>query len=124
LVLLGTAPFRAALEEKLLLARYFYDEARALGFDVGPEPDLSIVTFRWAPARVDVERANAVNEAIVEAVRADGRIFLSSTMLDGRFTLRMAALSFRTHRRTIDLALQILREQLARVNTTLHPANS
>ncbi|HEU4881449.1 MAG TPA: aminotransferase class I/II-fold pyridoxal phosphate-dependent enzyme [Longimicrobium sp.] len=117
LVLLGTAPFRAALEEKLLLARYFYDEAGALGFEMGPQPDLSIVTFRWAPAGMDLARANAVNEAIVEAVRADGRIFLSSTMLDGRFTLRMAALSFRTHRRTIDLALEILSEQLALVGT-------
>jgi aromatic-L-amino-acid decarboxylase len=123
LVLLGTAPFRAALEEKLLLARYFQDEARKLGFEVGPEPDLSIVTFRWAPAGADLARANAVNEEIVEAVRRDGRIFLSSTMLDGRFTLRMAALSFRTHRRHIDLCLQILREQLARVGTTLNPAN-
>lgn len=112
LVLLGTAPFRAALEEKLLLARYFRAEVRALGFQAGPEPDLSIVTFRWAPAGVGDDRANAVNEAIVEAVRRDGRIFLSSTMLDGRFTLRMAALSFRTHRRTIDLCLRILREQL------------
>jgi aromatic-L-amino-acid decarboxylase len=117
MVLLGVAPFRAALEEKLLLARYFHDEVQRLGFEVGPAPDLSIVTFRWAPAGMDVERANAVNEAIVEAVRADGRIFLSSTMLDGRFTLRMAALSFRTHRRTIDLALEILSEQVALVGT-------
>jgi aromatic-L-amino-acid decarboxylase len=115
LVLLGTAPFRAALEEKLLLARYFRAEVQALGFQAGPEPDLSIVTFRWAPAGMDDARANAVNEAIVEAVRRDGRIFLSSTMLDGRFTLRMAALSFRTHRRTIDLCLQILREQVERL---------
>jgi glutamate/tyrosine decarboxylase-like PLP-dependent enzyme len=118
LVLLGTAPFRAALEEKLLLARYFYDEVRAMGFEVGPEPDLSIATFRWAPEGMDVERANAVNEALADAMRADGRVFLSTTMLDGRYTLRMAALSFRTHRRTIDLALQILREQLTRVNST------
>lgn len=117
LVLLGTAPFRAALEEKLLLARYFYEEVQALGFEVGPEPHLSIVTFRWAPGGMDLERANAVNEAIVEAVRADGRIFLSSTMLDGRFTMRMAALSFRTHRRTIDLALEILSEQVALVTS-------
>jgi hypothetical protein len=34
-------------------------------------------------------------------------------MLDGRFTLRMVALAFRTHRRTIDLALTILREHAA-----------
>jgi hypothetical protein len=34
-------------------------------------------------------------------------------MLDGRFTLRLAVLAFRTHRRTIDLALRVLREQAA-----------
>ena len=110
LMLAGVRPFRAALEEKLLLARYFHAEARALGFEVGPAPDLSIVTYRWAPPGATLERVNAINQRIVESVRHDGRIFLSSTMLDGRFTLRMVALAFRTHRRTIDLALRILRE--------------
>ncbi|HXU46451.1 MAG TPA: pyridoxal-dependent decarboxylase [Thermoanaerobaculia bacterium] len=113
LILLGTEPFRAALEEKLLLARYFYREVQALGFAVGPSPDLSIVTFRWAPPGVPLEAANRINEAIVEAMRKDGRIFLSSTLLDGRFTLRMVALSFRTHLRTIDSTLRILAEQVA-----------
>jgi hypothetical protein len=32
-------------------------------------------------------------------------------MLDGRFTLRLAILSFRTHLRTIDLALRVLADQ-------------
>jgi aromatic-L-amino-acid decarboxylase len=62
---------------------------------------------------VGLKRANALNQAIVDGSRRDGRVFLSSTMLDGRFTLRMAALAFRTHRRTIDLAVQVLREQAA-----------
>ncbi len=110
LMLAGVRPFRAALEEKLLLARYFHAEARMLGFEVGPVPDLSIVTYRWAPRGATLEQANAINRRIVESVRRDGRIFVSSTMLDGRFTLRMVALGFRTHRRTIDLALRILRE--------------
>lgn len=114
LMVLGTEPFRAAIEEKLLLARYFYREIQSLGFEVGPPPDLSIVTFRWAPPGVSLERANEINQAIVDGVRRDGRVFLSSTSIDGRFTLRMAALSFRTHLRTIDLALQILREQVDR----------
>ena len=115
LVLLGTGPFRAALEEKLLLARYFHAEIGRAGYEVGPLPDLSIVTYRWAPPGADTERLNAINQAIVEGSRRDGRIFLSSTMLDGRFTLRMAALAFRTHRRTIDLAVRVLREQAAAV---------
>lgn len=111
LILLGTRPFQAALDEKLLLARYFYQEIQGLGFEVGPLPDLSVVTFRWAPPGVSLEQANRLNEAIVDGMRRDGRIFLSSTLLDGRFTLRMVALALRTHRRTIDLALQLLREQ-------------
>ncbi len=40
LVLLGVAPFRAALEEKLLLARYAHQRLREAGFSVGPEPEL------------------------------------------------------------------------------------
>jgi aromatic-L-amino-acid decarboxylase len=119
LILTGVRPFRAALEEKLLLARYFHLEARALGFEVGPPPDLSIVTYRWAPRGASLERANAINQRIVETVRRDGRIFLSSTMLDGRFTLRMVALAFRTHRRTMDLALRILREHAALAEATV-----
>lgn len=111
LILLGTRPFRAALEEKLLLARYFHEEARAAGFEVGPPPELSVVPFRWAPSGASLERANRINQGIIEGVRRDGRIFLSSTLLDGRFTLRLAVLQFRTHRRIIDLALEILREQ-------------
>ena len=118
LILLGTAPFRAALEEKLLLARYFHHGIQALGFEVGPEPELSIVTFRWAPPGASVDRANELNQRIVDGVRRDGRVFLSSTMLDGRFTQRLVALSFRTHRRTIDLALRILQEQVAGLTGT------
>jgi glutamate/tyrosine decarboxylase-like PLP-dependent enzyme len=115
LILLGTRPFRAALEEKLLLARYFHGEIQRAGYEAGPAPDLSVVTYRWVPPGASLEHTNAVNQAIVEGSRRDGRVFLSSTMLDGRFTLRMASLSFRTHRRTIDLAVRVLREQAASV---------
>jgi aromatic-L-amino-acid decarboxylase len=113
LKLLGVGPFRSALEEKLLLARYFREAAAALGFEVGAEPDLSIVTFRWVPPGASLEEANALNGRIVEHLLRDGRIFISSTMLDGRFTLRCAVLGFRTHRRTIDLALRVLRQAVA-----------
>ncbi len=111
LLFLGVKPFRAALEEKLLLARYFRHEIESAGFEVGPIPDLSIVTFRFAREGAALEQQNGDNQVLVDRIRRDGRIFLSSTMLDGRFTLRMAALGFRTHRRTIDLAVRILRDQ-------------
>ena len=118
LVLEGIAPFRAALEEKLLLARVFRDRVAELGYATGPVPDLSIVTFRWAPDGVPLEVANRMNRDIQDAVRIDGRVFLSSTMLDGAVTLRMVALGVRTHLREIEIALTVLREQAERLRAT------
>ena len=109
LKLLGVAPFRAALEEKLLLARHFHQTLSQVdGFEVGPVPDLSIVTYRYQPQRGD---ANDFNRRLVQAVQSDGRIFISSTMLDGHFTLRLAILSFRTHLAQVEAAIEVLREK-------------
>ena len=108
LMALGVAPFRAALEEKLLLTRYFHREVQRLGFITGPEPELSISTFRWAPEWMSDAEADRFNERLVEAIRQDGRVFMSSTRIDGRFTIRMAALNNRTHRRDVELALRVL----------------
>jgi len=109
LKLAGVAPFRAALEEKLLLARYFHQQIQRVdGFEVGPPPDLSIVAFRYVPPRGD---ANEFNRKLVHAVRRDGRIFLSSTTIEGRFVLRIAVLGLRTHLEMIDLAIEVLREK-------------
>lgn len=105
----GVEPFRAALEEKRLLALRFWQRAQERGFEVGPRPELSVAAVRWRPE--SGADPDAFNEALVDAVREDGRVFLSSTTLDGRFVIRMAALSFRTHVETVDLALEILCEK-------------
>ena len=116
LLLHGEEPFRACLREKLELAKYFHGEIGKLGFEVGPEPDLTVVTFRWVP---ESGYANSFNQALVEETHRDGRVFMSSTTVDGKFMLRMAALAFRTHLDTIDLALDVLREAVGRLEA--HP---
>jgi glutamate/tyrosine decarboxylase-like PLP-dependent enzyme len=104
--LYGLAPFRAALEEKLLLARYFHERLNgAKGFEVGPPPELSVVTYRYVPAQGDVD---AFNRKLIEAVQRDGRVFISSTLLNGRFVLRLAVLHFRTHLDEVELAIDVL----------------
>lgn len=108
LKLAGVGAFRAAVEEKLLLAEYFYDRIRAVdGFVTGGRPDLSIIAFRFEPKNAD---PNDFNRRLFEAIRDDGRIFLSTTTLDGKFTLRLAVLAYHTHRRDIDVALEVIVE--------------
>jgi glutamate/tyrosine decarboxylase-like PLP-dependent enzyme len=106
LKLFGLGAFRAALAEKIWLTRYFHERLAALpGFEAGPSPDLSVVTYRYVPKRGD---ANAFNRRLLRAVHEDGRVFITSTMLDGKFTLRLAVLHFRTHLDTVDYLLQLL----------------
>ncbi len=112
LQLFGLSPFRDALREKALLCRYFYQKVQELGFETGPEPELSILTFRYPEARGGSDQLNA---ALVDAIRQDGRVFLSSTQIGGQFWIRLAVLSFRTHRQEIDRCLSILGEQLGRL---------
>ncbi len=108
LKLLGLKPFRACLEEKIMLAKYFYVEIKKLGFETGPSPDLSVVSYRYVPKNGD---ANAFNKNLIDAIVKDGRVFISSTMLEDRFMLRLAVLSFRTHLSHINILLDLLREK-------------
>ncbi|HSE81051.1 MAG TPA: aminotransferase class V-fold PLP-dependent enzyme [Gaiellaceae bacterium] len=113
LKLFGLAPFRAALEEKLLLARYAHARLAELpSWAVGPEPDLSVVTFRYVPRRGD---ANAFNRLLLEAVLADGSVVVSATELDGSYTLRLAILHYRSHLDEVDRLLEVLAREAARL---------
>jgi aromatic-L-amino-acid/L-tryptophan decarboxylase len=107
--LYGIEPFIACLEEKLLLTQYFRERLLNLGFQVGPEPDLSVSYF-WYPTSDQNE--NEFNKKLMEFIHQDGRVFLSSTVLNGKFVIRMAILSFRTKKETIDKALTMLQDAL------------
>lgn len=109
LKLFGLAPFRAALSEKIWLARYFYEQLKKKpGWELGPYPQLSVVTFRYIPDRGDV---NLYNKRLIEAVQSDGRVFISSTLIDGNFVLRLAVLHFRTHLEQINYILDLLEQK-------------
>ncbi|WP_445663981.1 pyridoxal phosphate-dependent decarboxylase family protein [Fodinibius sp. AD559] len=113
LQLFGVQPFRAALDEKLLLTRYFYDKIQQIdSIEVGPEPELSVAFFRYVPENGD---ANAFNKKLVNEIHNDGRVFLSSTHLNGTVYLRLAVLNFRTHLEDIDLILSVLREKIRKL---------
>lgn len=113
----GLAPFRACIAEKIWLARYFWDQLPTIpNMERGPYPDLSVVLYRYVPEDGD---ANAFNELLVKRLHEDGRVFLSSTKIDGIFYLRLACLSFRSHLHTIELALTMLRENIVKVRGEL-----
>lgn len=105
LKLYGEQPFRDCLQEKILLTKYFREKIAALGFEIICEPELTVVAYRYVP---EIGDANEFNKKLMEAIHADGEIFISSTMLNGNFVLRFACLSFRTHLEHVDKLLAML----------------
>ncbi len=101
----GIEPFIACLEEKLLLITYMRKKLVDLGFKVGPPPQLSVSYF-WYPFK---ENRDEKNKLLMAAIHKDGTAFLSSSVIDGNFVIRIAILSFRTKRSTLDTALEMIK---------------
>jgi aromatic-L-amino-acid decarboxylase len=112
IVLHGLGQFRAALDEKLDLSAGLESELRAIdGLEVPWASELSIVTFRAQPGSWrDPEQTTA---ELLARINAGRRVFLSSTTIDGRFTIRACILSVFTHRARIDELVAIIRDALS-----------
>lgn len=103
----GLSAFREALEEKLELTRYLYEELRAApGFEVPLAPDLTAVAFRYVPREGD---ADLFNQRLLQRINDSKRVFLSSTNLGGHFVIRVCVVSHRTHRDRIEEAVRIIK---------------
>jgi aromatic-L-amino-acid decarboxylase len=107
----GIEPFISCLEEKLLLVKYFRNRLADLGFCLGPEPDLSVSYF-WYPFETD---ADEKNRKLMDEIHADGDVFLSSSIINNRFVIRIAILSFRTKKEIVDRAVAMIERCLEKV---------
>ena len=106
----GAATFRAALDEKMDLARDAAARLAALpGVEIVSEPTLSLFAFRVAPPGVtDPATVDAFGRRVLTGVNARQRVFLTGVEVDGRHLLRVCVLSFRTHAAQIDALVEDL----------------
>jgi aromatic-L-amino-acid/L-tryptophan decarboxylase len=99
--MLGLAPFREQLDQKLDLAVCAAEAlAQIPGVKIVAWPDLSILAFKLAPAGVRLApgELDQLNHAFLDAIHRRGNILLSPFRgrSEGDFSIRMAILSFRT----------------------------
>ena len=101
----GVSAFRDALDEKLDLA-----ETLDTAFRENPDLELPWATqLTVTPFRLR-GGDDAANEELLRRINASKRVFLSSTRIHGRFTLRVCIVSHRTHRDRVDECVAIVRE--------------
>jgi aromatic-L-amino-acid/L-tryptophan decarboxylase len=109
LKLFGIEPFREQLDEKLDLIEYTLAELRRIeGIEIVAEPQLTILAFRYGDD-------DARNRLLLERINARKRVMLTPAILDGRFVIRIAIGSHRTHRDRVDMALEDIRAAIGEV---------
>jgi len=106
----GAEGLRAYLRGHLAMAREFRSWVEADGrFEVAAPTPFSLVCFRL---RGDADAADAATRRLVDRANATGEVFLTHTVVGGRFTLRMAIGGAMTKRKHVRRAWDILVREL------------
>jgi len=81
---------------------------------LAPVP-FGLVCFRYRPPGVAEEKLDRLNEQLLAAVNATGRVFMTHTRLGGRYTIRLVIGQRATERRHVEEAWGLIREAAARL---------
>ena len=114
----GAEGIRAALSEHIRLAQLFsqWVDADSDFERLAPVP-FSVVCFRARPGNRPMSEVelNALNDRLLSSVNGTGEVFLSHTVLNGRFTLRLAVGHLRSTERHIARAWKLLKSHTAQL---------
>lgn len=107
LKLFGVRAFQENLSEKLRLTQWIYRRlSEEPGFECLSRPELSAFAFRYRPKTGDRE---AFNRRLIKAIIESKKLYLSSTLLNGEFVIRICILGFRTHEPDVEKAFELIR---------------
>jgi aromatic-L-amino-acid decarboxylase len=109
----GRAAYGRRIAHDVALARYLGElVAEHPDFELMCEPRLSICCFRFRPRGWEgsEEQLDRVNERLMMAIMADGRVYCSNAVIDGRFGLRACIVNFRTEAADVERLLAVAAE--------------
>jgi aromatic-L-amino-acid/L-tryptophan decarboxylase len=118
----GKGVFRAALDEKLDLARQAAAWIEQLpDVQLVSKPTLSLFAFRVVPKEGTEEENNQLNRRWMASINRKQRVLLTGTMVGSLFVIRMCVLCFRTHEDRMLAAFEDIKQSLCEVRSKVQP---
>jgi aromatic-L-amino-acid/L-tryptophan decarboxylase len=71
---------------------------------------LNMICFRFNPGNAGEQELNVLNERILRQVNASGKIFITHTKLNGKYTIRLIPGQTYTEKRHLDMAWDLLKK--------------
>ena len=120
----GRSGYEKMIREDILLSKMMYELA-----NIHPElqamtQNLSIATFRYIPENIeDIDDRenylNKLNEKLLNELQANGEVFTSNAVIDGRYCLRCCIVNFRTSQKDVEETIDIIIREGRRVHQEL-----
>ncbi len=86
----GTEELQNKIRQHIMFASYLKEEIlKESDFEILAPVIINVVCFRYKPGGIDEMKLNAINEELNHALNDSGKIYLSHTVLNGKYTLRM-----------------------------------
>jgi aromatic-L-amino-acid/L-tryptophan decarboxylase len=109
----GATQYRAAIERNLEQAQLCAKLIKASpDLELLLEPQLSTVPYRHVPKHLENDEAalNTHNLELVKKMQLDGRVYISSAVVDGKTCLRPCFVNFRTSEDDVQVLIDVTRE--------------
>ena len=99
------------VEHCLDITQHFAEKVReADDFELMNDPHLNVVSFRYNPGGMGDDALDQLNEALGEAVLADGRFLVGTSKMGARTIFRPAFSNWRIREEDVEEMLEVIRE--------------
>ena len=107
----GVKKFSRLIEQNVAQAQYFVERIRVQRqLELLAPAPLNVVCFRFHPPQFSESRLNSINKELLLRVQESGVAVPSSTILDGKFAIRVAITNHRSRRDDFDALLAAVLE--------------
>jgi aromatic-L-amino-acid/L-tryptophan decarboxylase len=123
----GRSGYERMLTDDILLARHLHALAQTAPALQAVTQSLSVTTFRYRPTDLDpgtdgYERyLDQLNRTLVRRLQASGKAYLSPTVVDGNFVLRVCVVNYNTTRADIESLVALVTQLGGEIDAELRP---
>lgn len=108
----GVDGLRARIREHIRIGQWLAETiSRQPDFELLAPVPLNLVCFRYCPDGIsDEAELNALNERLLQALNDSGKILLTQTKLNGKYTIRLVAGQIDTTQETVNQGWELIRD--------------
>lgn len=117
---LGVEGLKEILRKHIRLAQSFADWIKKSSeFELLAPVPFSTVCFRAVPKGMDAQNLNEFNKVLLEHINSTGKLFLTHTVLNNKFTIRLVVSGIRQEERHVLEAREIIQEEFEILKRTI-----